>query len=170
MNFELVRQAIDYINTCNSVERACSLEDFDDVFAPHGVTLRQILELFCGLHTDPETNLLTFQKICRKNLFAESPEEALKKLFGKFSDVSQSDISMSGMSMSVTSAEDTTSRTNHNSMTRQDQQSAFSSELDRLVERFRQEFDLTYADIAGVLTLKLHCMCQEAYEYEDEEN
>lgn len=104
MNFELVRQAIDYIDTCNSAETACSLEDFDDVFAPHGVTLRQILELFCGLHTDPETNLLTLQKVCRKNLFAESPEEALKKLFGKFSDVSPLGISMSGMSMSVNGA------------------------------------------------------------------
>lgn len=57
-------------------------------------------------------------------------------------------------------------------MSREEQQNAFGDALDRLIERFRDEFELTYADVTGVLSLKLHFMCQEAYESvtEDEDN
>lgn len=38
---------------------------------------------------------------------------------------------------------------------------AFAQELDNLVERFRKEFDLSYGELVGVLTLKSHLMANE---------
>lgn len=104
MTFSLVQQAIDYIDACIKCTGVCELEEFDDVFAPDGVPLRQVLELFCGLQTDPKTNFLTFRQICRRNPFANFPEELLKKRSGKFSVVSLGVVSMNGMSMSATGA------------------------------------------------------------------
>lgn len=49
-----------------------------------------------------------------------------------------------------------------------DQQSQdFSDELDRLVERFRAEYDLSYAQMVGVLTIKAHLLVTESIEDED---
>ena len=47
-------------------------------------------------------------------------------------------------------------------MSEADQTKAFAEELDSLVERFRQEFDLTYAGAVGVLTMKAYLLCRES--------
>jgi ribosomal protein L7/L12 len=49
-----------------------------------------------------------------------------------------------------------------------DQTTAFADEIDKLVERFRDEFDITYAAVVGVLTMKAHIICQEAAEQGEE--
>jgi hypothetical protein len=46
---------------------------------------------------------------------------------------------------------------------------AFAEDLDRLIERYRSEFDLTYAAVVGALTIKSHILCTEAAEQADEE-
>lgn len=104
MKFSILQQAIDYIDACNKDGDSCTLEEFDDVFAPDGVILRQTLELFCGLHVDEETNLLTFRKVCRRNPSANYPEDLSGKPSVKSSVVSLPAISMSGMSMSASGA------------------------------------------------------------------
>ena len=104
MKFSLVQQAIDYIDASNKEEGSCTLEEFDDVFAPDGVPLRQVMELFCGLFVDPETSFLTFQPVCQRNPFVNYPEVLYGKPSVKFSVVSSTGISMSGMSMSVNGA------------------------------------------------------------------
>ena len=54
-------------------------------------------------------------------------------------------------------------------MTHTEQVNQFSDELDRLVERFRSEYDLDYASMIGCLHLKVHFVSQEAYEEAEEE-
>lgn len=44
----------------------------------------------------------------------------------------------------------------------------FADELDRLVERFRSEYDLTYAATVGALMMKAHLLMAEAADREDE--
>ncbi len=41
---------------------------------------------------------------------------------------------------------------------------AFENELERLVDRFRQEYCMTYASIIGVLHIKAHVLTAEALE------
>ena len=38
----------------------------------------------------------------------------------------------------------------------------FAQELNKLIERFRKEFDLTYSECVGVLHLMAFQICQEA--------
>ena len=47
-------------------------------------------------------------------------------------------------------------------MSPNDQIDHFAGELDKLVERFRAEFDLTYAAIIGVLHIKAHMLISKA--------
>lgn len=44
----------------------------------------------------------------------------------------------------------------------------FGDEVDKLVDRFRTEYDLSYASVVGVLQMKIHLLCSEAEEREDE--
>ena len=44
----------------------------------------------------------------------------------------------------------------------------FANELDRLVDRFRSEYDMNYACVVGVLQMKAFLLFQEAQEREDE--
>jgi len=44
----------------------------------------------------------------------------------------------------------------------------FADELDKLVERFRSEYDISYASVIGALHLKAHLLCSEATERADE--
>lgn len=53
-------------------------------------------------------------------------------------------------------------------MSEKDQIDQLSNELDNLVERFRKEYDITYASAIGVLQLKIHSLGQEATELEEE--
>lgn len=45
---------------------------------------------------------------------------------------------------------------------------AFADDVDKLVERYRQEFDMTYAAVIGTLQMKVHLMCVEAGSRDDE--
>ncbi len=53
-------------------------------------------------------------------------------------------------------------------MTDKEQIDAFADEIDKLVERFRQEFEMSYASVCGVLHLKIHLLFQEAISRKDE--
>ena len=44
----------------------------------------------------------------------------------------------------------------------------FCDDLDKLVHRMRSEYDMTYAEIVGALTMKEHTLMQEACERKDE--
>lgn len=44
----------------------------------------------------------------------------------------------------------------------------FADELDRLVERFRAEYDLSYGEVVGALQMKIHLLCVEAENQETE--
>lgn len=47
-------------------------------------------------------------------------------------------------------------------MSEAEQVKAFANELDLLVERYSNEFDLTYAAAVGVLFMKAHLLCDDA--------
>lgn len=42
-----------------------------------------------------------------------------------------------------------------------DQTAAFANDLDNLVDRYRAEFDVTYAAVIGVLFMKAQLLCTE---------
>lgn len=44
----------------------------------------------------------------------------------------------------------------------------FSNELDALVNRFRDEYDISYASVIGILHMKAHTLCGEAEDRADE--
>lgn len=54
-------------------------------------------------------------------------------------------------------------------MSDREQTKAFANEIDKLVERFRSEYDMTYAQIVGVLHMKSWLMCEEASEQDADE-
>lgn len=47
-------------------------------------------------------------------------------------------------------------------MSEKEQIEAFADDLDRLVDRYRREFDLSYASVIGTLNMKAHLLCAEA--------
>ena len=49
-------------------------------------------------------------------------------------------------------------------MTDEDQIAAFGDELERLVDRFREEFDLPYVSVVGVLTMMATQLTLESLE------
>lgn len=53
-------------------------------------------------------------------------------------------------------------------MSEKEQIDHFANELDKLVERFRKEYEMTYASAVGVLEMKIHLLCAEAEERRDE--
>lgn len=53
-------------------------------------------------------------------------------------------------------------------MTDKEQTDAFSDDLDKLVERYRHEFEISYAQVVGTLQMKIHLLCNEAQKREDE--
>lgn len=54
-------------------------------------------------------------------------------------------------------------------MNDQDQTQAFASDLEKLIDRYRDEFDVRYAQIVGVLHLQAHFLCSEAKILNDED-
>lgn len=55
-------------------------------------------------------------------------------------------------------------------MTEGEQTTAFANDLDKLVDRYRLEFDMSYAAVVGTLQMKSWLLSQEANdENEDEE-
>lgn len=51
-----------------------------------------------------------------------------------------------------------------NTMTSEQQIEHFENDLDALVERYRKEFDMTYAAVIGCLQLQIHALSDEAME------
>lgn len=47
---------------------------------------------------------------------------------------------------------------------------ALCNDLDRLFNRYRDEFDVSYAEIIGVLHMKMHLLCEESIDVADEED
>lgn len=45
----------------------------------------------------------------------------------------------------------------------------FSNELDALIERCRQEYELTYAEITGAMQMKIYLLNKEAEERHEKE-
>lgn len=45
---------------------------------------------------------------------------------------------------------------------------AFAVDLDRLVDRYRDEFDITYAAVVGVLFMKANDLCRESEDTAEE--
>lgn len=56
----------------------------------------------------------------------------------------------------------------HGAMSDKDQMDHFCDDLDRLVNRYRSEYEMSYAAIVGVLQMKIHRLCDEASERGDE--
>lgn len=52
-------------------------------------------------------------------------------------------------------------------MDQKEQQRQFSEELDKLIDRFRKEYEISYASVVGSLTIKIHLLCTEAEEDND---
>lgn len=53
-------------------------------------------------------------------------------------------------------------------MTEKEQIEKLADALDKFIDEYRAEFDLTYASVVGVLQMKIHLLCQEAENREDE--
>lgn len=47
-------------------------------------------------------------------------------------------------------------------MKEREQITHFANDIDNLVERYRREYDISYAAILGVLNMKIHLLCEEA--------
>jgi len=43
-----------------------------------------------------------------------------------------------------------------------------AKELDKLVDRYRSEYEMSYAAVVGVLQMKIHLLCDEAKERGEE--
>lgn len=53
-------------------------------------------------------------------------------------------------------------------MTETDQINHFADDLDNLVDRYRNEYDISYAAIVGTLHMKAHLLCDEASDRSEE--
>ncbi len=53
-------------------------------------------------------------------------------------------------------------------MTDKEQTDAFAGDLDKLVERYRQEFQVSYAIVIGTLQIKIWLLSHEANERREE--
>jgi len=54
-------------------------------------------------------------------------------------------------------------------MTNEDQTEAFNDSLDAAIDRFTQEFDLTYASVIGVLSMKVIELTLQSGTYEKDD-
>lgn len=53
-------------------------------------------------------------------------------------------------------------------MSEKEQIDHFSDDLDRLVDRYRKEYEISYGSAIGALQMKIHTLCAEAGGREDE--
>lgn len=53
-------------------------------------------------------------------------------------------------------------------MSDKEQTDHFANDVDALVERYRSEYEMSYAATIGVLQMKIHLLCAEAAERGDE--
>lgn len=54
-------------------------------------------------------------------------------------------------------------------MDQEQQIEAFEDDLDRLIQRYADEFDLTFAAAIGVMQMKIHRLCADAERILDED-
>lgn len=54
-------------------------------------------------------------------------------------------------------------------MTEAEQTQQFCNELDRLVDRFSMEYQMSYAALVGALHIKAHALIVESFEDEEED-
>jgi len=47
-------------------------------------------------------------------------------------------------------------------MSEEEQLKCLANDVDALINRYREEFNISYATVVAVLTFKTHMMCQEA--------
>jgi len=57
---------------------------------------------------------------------------------------------------------------NFGQVTEKEQIDNFGNELDALIERFRNEYEISYASMVGALEMKIHLLCAEAFKRGDE--
>ena len=50
-----------------------------------------------------------------------------------------------------------------------DQTTHFANDLERLINRYRDEYDLSYAQMIGAMYFTLHLLCREAEQKIDDE-
>jgi len=55
-------------------------------------------------------------------------------------------------------------------MNEKEQTTHFANDVDNLVERYRDEYEMSYAAVVGVLQMKIHLLCAEAEERGGEES
>lgn len=55
-------------------------------------------------------------------------------------------------------------------MERDTQIDAFENEIEKVIARFRQEYQIPYASLIGVLQLKQYELCKEAWDAGEEED
>ncbi len=53
-------------------------------------------------------------------------------------------------------------------MTHKDRQGLLAQELERVIDYFRNEYDLTYADAVGVISILHFELCQECHERQEQ--
>ena len=53
-------------------------------------------------------------------------------------------------------------------MSEKEQIDHFANDIDNIVERYRSEYEISYASVVGVLQMKIHLLCEEAGEREDD--
>jgi hypothetical protein len=55
------------------------------------------------------------------------------------------------------------------SLDRDEQTRRFAQELEKLIDYYKQEYEMTYATIVGTLHIACHALTEEARNLEDEE-
>jgi hypothetical protein len=53
-------------------------------------------------------------------------------------------------------------------MTEKEQVDHFANDIDSLVNRYRNEYDMSYAAVVGVFQMKIYLLCSEASKRRDE--
>jgi hypothetical protein len=53
-------------------------------------------------------------------------------------------------------------------VTEKEQTDHLANDVDNLVDRYRSEYEMSYAAVVGVLQMKIHLLCDEASERGDE--
>lgn len=51
-----------------------------------------------------------------------------------------------------------------------DQTTHFANDLEALITRYRHEYEITYAQLVGVLQIQMFLLCQETAERSDEQD
>jgi hypothetical protein len=53
-------------------------------------------------------------------------------------------------------------------MSEKEQVDQLASDVDAMINRYRTEYDLSYASVVGVFQMKIHMLCEEAADRSEE--